>query len=274
MTARSLTPAAQRLLRLAVDTRTRHEIAMTSPRRRFLRPALGLAALGVVLATSGCAAWRLSRSAELVRRSEPYQQNPPQPALRLLVVGDSTAVGTGASGPAQSVAGRAGQAFPRLTIENRAADGARHADVLRQLQGGGRFDLVLVQAGGNDVIRPGSLDGLEAEIDEVVRRARELAPEVVLMPCGNVGNAPFFFAPVSWWMTRRSRTLHQITQSAAKRGGARYVNLFHERDDDPFVKDPSLNANDGLHPADRGYALWWQELQTQAGLAQLLAAAR
>jgi lysophospholipase L1-like esterase len=247
---------------------------MTHPRRRFLRPALGLAALGLVIGTSGCAAWRLSRSAELVRRSEPFQQRPAAPALRLLVVGDSTAVGTGASTPTRSVAGRAGQAYPRLAIENRAADGARHADVIRQLQGEDRFDVVLVQVGGNDVIRPGSLDGLEAQIDEVVRRARALAPHVVLMPCGNVGNAPFFFAPLSWWMTRRSRALHRFTQSAARRGGAQYVNLFHERDDDPFVQDPSLNASDGLHPGDEGYALWWQQLQTQAGMAQLLAAAR
>ena len=246
----------------------------TLPRRRFMRPALGLAALAVVLTASGCAVWRLSRSSELVRRSEPFQQSPAQPALRLLVVGDSTGVGTGASSPAQSVAGRAGQAFPRLAIENRAADGARHADVLQQLQAGGRFDMVLVQVGGNDVMRLGTLDGLQAQIDEVVRRARALAPEVVLMPCGNVGNAPFFFAPLSWWMAQRSRSLHRYTQSAAQRGGARYVNLFHERDDDPFVRDPSLNASDGLHPGDGGYAVWWQELQTQAGLAQTLAAAR
>ena len=247
---------------------------MTRPRRRFVRTALGLSALGLVLATSGCAVWRISRSAELARRSQPFQQNPAQPALRLLVVGDSTAVGTGASSAALSVAGRAGQAFARLAIENRAADGARHADVLQQLQAGGSFDMVLVQVGGNDVIRPGSLDGLEADIDEVVRRARALAPEVVLMPCGNVGNAPFFFAPVSWWMTQRSRTLHRYTQAAALRGGVRYVRLFHDRQDDPFVLDPTLNASDGLHPGDRGYALWWQELQAQANLAQLLAAAR
>ena len=247
---------------------------MTPPRRRFVRTALGLSALGLVLVTSGCAVWRISRSAELARRSEPFQQNPAQPALRLLVVGDSTAVGTGTTNAALSVAGRLGQAFPRLAIENRAGDGARHADVLQQLQSGGIFDIVLVQVGGNDVIRLGSLDGLEAEIDEVVRRARAMAPEVVLMPCGNVGNAPFFFAPVSWWMTQRSRTLHRYTQAAALRGGVRYVRLFHERQDDPFVRDPTLNASDGLHPGDRGYALWWQELQAQANLAQVLAAAR
>ena len=247
---------------------------MTPARRRSVRFVLGAAGLGLVLVTSGCSVWRISRSAELARQSTPYQQKPAQPALRLLVVGDSTAVGTGASGPANSVAGLAGQVFPRLTIENRAADGARHADVLQQLQRGGSFDMVLVQVGGNDVIRLSSLDELQGQISEVVRLARGLASEVVLMPCGNVGNAPFFFAPVSWWMTQRSRTLHEYTQRVAQRDGARYVKLFHEREDDPFVRDPSLNASDGLHPGDRGYALWWQELLTQADLARTLASAR
>ena len=94
------------------------------------------------------------------------------------------------------------------------------------------------------------------------------------MPAGNVGNAPFFFAPVSWLMTQRSRELHRYVQDSAARTGAAYVNLFHESRDDPFVKDPSLNAIDGLHPSDAGYRVWFGELMAQARLDARLAPAR
>lgn len=233
--------------------------------------------LAGLLAGSGCAAWRIVRAVDLARHSEPLQQRPAASVGRLLVVGDSTAVGTGASAPAHSVAGRIAQAHPQLLIDNRARDGARHADLLEQMRdippGTPPYDMVLVQAGGNDVIRLRGHDALRADIEQVVLRASEIGRVVVLMPCGNVGNAPFFFPPLSWWMTQRSRVLHRLVAEAAARHGAVYVDLFQERVDDPFVKNPALNASDGLHPSDAGYALWWAELQAQARLPERLAAA-
>jgi len=238
--------------------------------------ALQLATLvagSALLLTSGCAVWRLGQSAELARLSEPFQQTPAQPALRLLIVGDSTAVGTGAASPADSLAGLIARDHPSLLIENRARDGAKFADVIEQLAGEGRFDLVLVQVGGNDIIRLTGMDRLRADVEAVARRAAERSDRVVLMPAGNVGNAPFFFAPLSWMMTQRARAMHRMVQAAASQTGATYVNLFHERAYDPFVKDPGLNARDGLHPSSAGYRVWFRELMTQAGWAGHLAAA-
>lgn len=233
---------------------------------------LTLVAGAALLLSSGCAVWRVSQSAELASRSQPFQQLPAQPSLRLLVVGDSTAVGTGADTAAQSVAGLLAKDRPRLLIENRARDGDKFADVLAQLDPPGRFDIVLVQAGGNDIIRFTDMDSLRGTIDAVARRAAVLGDQVLLMPAGNVGNAPFFFAPWSWLMTRRAREMHTAVREVAQRRGASYVNLFHERGDDPFVRDPSLNANDGLHPSSAGYRVWFDQLVQQAGLDARLAA--
>ncbi len=149
-------------------------------------------------------------------------------------------MGTGASSPQRSLAGLIGQTHPRLLIENRARGGAKFADVVRQLGADERFDIVLVQAGGNDVI---------------------------LMPAGNVGNAAFFFAPVSWRMTQRSRAMRGFVRDAAARTGATYVNMFHERADDPFARDKRLNASDG------GYEVWLHELMAQTDLARRLSRA-
>lgn len=243
-------------------------------RRRRFAPALLVMVGGVFLFLSGCAAWRIGQSVELAKRSEPLQQTPGDAALRLLIVGDSTAVGTGATSGKSSLAGLMAQQYPLLLIENRARDGAKFADVALQLGGEERFDIVLINAGGNDVIRLGGLASSQADIERVAELARKRADVVILMPAGNVGNAPFFFAPVSWLMTQRSRELNGYVKDSASRTGARYVSLFHERDDDPFVKDPGLNAIDGLHPSDAGYRVWFSELIAQAGVEGKLAAAR
>ena len=241
------------------------------------KPLLLAASALALLTLTGCTAWRVAQSVELARLSEPLQVQPPAPVLRLLVVGDSTAVGTGASTPQTSLVGLLAARFPGLLIENRARDGATFADVARQLAApgsrGGPFDMVLVNAGGNDVIRMRNLDTVAQDIDRVAQLARQTAPFVVLMPAGNVGNAPFFLPPVSWWMTQRARRLHAAVGASAERHGAVYVRLFEERDNDPFAHQRALNAIDGLHPSDDGYRVWLKQLLQQAGLAQRLAPA-
>lgn len=104
------------------------------------------------------------------------------------MVGDSTAVGTGATAPSRSVAGLPASGLPNLRVVNRAADGARYADIVRQLQDdSARYDAVLVMGGGNDVIRGTRRKHLQAQVREVATLARQRAPFVVLMPPGNVG---------------------------------------------------------------------------------------
>lgn len=238
-------------------------------------PALVIVLVLTVLATSGCTVWRIGKAGELARRSEPLQHTPPDATLRLLIVGDSTGVGTGASSPQASLAGLLAQTYPRLQIDNRARDGATFAGVIEQLEAAtARYDLVLVQAGGNDVIRLRKLDDVRADVERVATLARARGQRMLLMPAGNVGNAPFFFPPASWLMTSRARSLHGFVREAATRHQAAYINLFKDKAKDPFAQQPELNAADGLHPSDAGYRVWFDELMTQAQLAPVLAPAK
>ena len=97
---------------------------------------------------------------------------------------------------------------------------------------------------------------------------------VVLMPAGNVGNARFFLPPVSSLTTSRSRALHDLVRAAALSHEAAYVNLFLERETDPFVADPDLTAADGLHPSDAGYLVWYGQLLAQTELSNRLSESR
>lgn len=236
---------------------------------------VGVAAALAVLVLGGCAASRISTAAQLARESEPFQHNPPNATLRLLIVGDSTGVGTGASAPRSSLAGLLAQAFPRLAIDNRAQDGATFEGVVRQLQRDtARFDAVLIQAGGNDVIRLRGDDAMRADIERSIALAAGRADRVLVMPAGNVGNAPFFFPPASSLMTTRAERLHGYVKAAAQQHGAVYINLFKDAANDPFANNPGLHAADGLHPSDAGYRVWFDELLRQSDLVTLLAPAR
>ena len=242
---------------------------------RHLPRALWAVAALTIAAVAGQAAWRIKQSAELARQSEPLQASPAGATASLLIAGDSTAVGTGASSAAHSVAGLIASNHPGLRIVNRASDGARFADIARQLEGEGRFDAVLVLGGGNDVIRLTAQDALAQDIARVARLATARAPLVVIMPPGNVGNAPFFMAPLSWLMAKRSQAMHGLVRQAAADHGAIYVSLYKDKADDPFVQRPDeLNARDGLHPSDAGYRLWHDALNAQAGLAERLAGSK
>lgn len=237
----------------------------------IVRPLLLLLLVGTV-ATVARSGWKLRQSVQLARDSTPFQAQPAHPVKSLLIVGDSTAVGTGATDAAQSVAGLLGATTMNLRIVNRAADGARYADFAAQLQSSpDRFDAVLVLGGGNDVIRATSRETLQRQVRQAVQLARERADIVVIMPPGNVGNAPFFTRPFSWWMDRRSQSLHAIVRETAQATGVTYVNLYRPRAEDPFAQRAGeLHARDGLHPSDAGYELWLQELESQAGLSRKL----
>lgn len=70
-------------------------------------------------------AWRLHQGFRFASSSSPFQAANPEPRARILIVGDSTGVGTGASHPRDSVAGRLHDDYPCIAVINRSVNGAR-----------------------------------------------------------------------------------------------------------------------------------------------------
>lgn len=237
--------------------------------RRIFYRGLALATVMSMLAVTVHGCVRVSRSVALARDSEPYRQPAAHAnSLRVLVAGDSTAVGTGAHDPRASIAGRIGAAYPGAEIVNVAADGATVGAVAGQIEEApsGRYDLALIQAGGNDVLRFTSLDRLTVDWRRVLEAAGARAEVVAVMPAGNVGTAPIFFPPLSWVLTARAESAHAVAREAARAADAIFVDLFHAREDDPFLRDPDrYYASDGLHPSAAGYGLWFDTLE-RAGI--------
>ena len=216
---------------------------------------------------------RVNTGRGLAKASVPFEVRVKEANRRVLVVGDSTGVGTGASDAAYSVAGRIARDYPGTEIVNRAQDGAKVEDIFEQLEdfGAGEFDLVLLQVGGNDIIRFTDLERLKASITGVLKLAEDKGGDVIFMSTGNVGLAPVFFPPVSWIYSWRTRKVREIFLAVSRREKIEYIDLFKKRDKDPFLRDSAkFYAADTLHPGSEGYRLWYEELKRQSSIDMIL----
>lgn len=72
---------------------------------------------------------RVNTARVLAKASVPFEVRVKEVNRRVLVIGDSTGVGTGASNSADSVAGRIARDYPGTEIVNRAQDGAKGEDM-------------------------------------------------------------------------------------------------------------------------------------------------
>jgi lysophospholipase L1-like esterase len=193
---------------------------------------------------------------------------------RVLVVGDSTGVGTGAEDPRHSLAGRLARDFPNVSIVNHARNGAKTRDAWEQLSPfvGESFDVVLVHVGGNDLLRRTPWQRLVADVDALLQRAGAIGRHVLVTTTPNVGLAPAFFAPLSWYLSARSRQLRDLVDAACRRHGSHYANFFHPRSCDPFSRDwQRYYAADRLHPSSACYGYVYATLLRETPLARWLA---
>lgn len=190
---------------------------------------------------------------------------------RVVVFGDSTAAGTGASMPKYSVAGLISSRWPNVIVENHAADGATISDVVEaqmpRLNPDNEIDLALVMVGGNDVVRASSQGTIRDAMKRLLQGLQAQAGRIVIVTPGDVGAAPRWFKPVGLWMSHRSRLSQQAWRAAIEEevrcGSGRliHVDLAADPASDPFRIHPDLYYSaDGLHPNDAGYRIWYERV--------------
>lgn len=235
-----------------------------------MKTAIAAALLFAVLGY-GFYVWRtIARSIDislgLIKVAKPYEQHPASPSMRILVAGDSTAVGVG-SAPEFSIAGRIGKDEPNADITNIGVSGQRLEGLLIKLstQKGNSYDLVVLQIGANDITGRTAYSDIQARLAQALTDARALAPKVVVMTSGDVGLAPVFKWPLSAYLSARTRAVRDIFITEASRHlGVTYVDLFAEKKDDVFLTDiPRYYAPDFFHPSAEGYGVWYSQFAAQ-----------
>lgn len=199
----------------------------------------------------------------LIAKVNPYEQKG-DGSKSLLILGDSTGYGTGASDSKYSIAGLIGTEYPRLDITNQSVNGRTIAGLrsdLKTLEG--NYDLVLLQIGSNDILRDRPLEDAAADLNVVLDTLAPRTKKIILLSSGNIGAAGRLTGSREDYYQKQTLIFSAaFVELAERRGDFTYVDLYVAPEDDPFVAEPHVYlANDGLHPTNAGYALWYKTLQ-------------
>lgn len=181
--------------------------------------------------------------------------------LHFLVAGDSSAVGVGAVPPEGSVAGRLAADFPTADVQNIAVSGSKVADAITQLEslpGNARYDLILIQIGGNDIVRLTPYANLKRDLPRLLELAKQHSDNVVQLTSGNVGSSHLLPLGTRWYYTLRTKAVRNIFLPANAAAGTHYVDLLRSRANDPYIQDArKYYSPDFFHPSAAGYGDWY-----------------
>jgi lysophospholipase L1-like esterase len=219
------------------------------------------------------------RGRGIIARSGRYQPaHQPDTDLEPLVLGimgDSLAAGLGATSAAATPSALLGQSLAdtlgrpvRVVNVSRVGAGARdlasqHQRLLKAMGPNVRTpDLVVVVTGANDVMLPFRLTAAARTLSEAVADLTRHGAHVVVATCPALGAVTALPRPARTLLHTASLRLALLQHEHTQRTGASVVAL-HREVSPAVAADPTLLADDGFHPGDRGYALAADKLMTE-----------
>ena len=179
--------------------------------------------------------------------------------LRLLVLGDSIAYGTGARRTEDALG-------PRLTAELAAegfdvdlhvlaVPGAVSADLARQVRRAEPLaaDLAVVVIGANDLARFVPPEQAAAALAAAVVALRAAGTDVVVVPAPDMSSVPLV-PPALRALVRSACTQLQHRQAVVAEAAGGTVAAVAAEIGLAFAADPALFSADSFHPSSAGYA--------------------
>jgi lysophospholipase L1-like esterase len=206
---------------------------------------------------------RIKVAKQLIENAQPYHKEGKEADKAMLVLGDSTAVGVGATVSGDTLAARVASSIGALRVENRAVSGATTGDLSSQVEEAQRdaYELILIQIGGNDIIHFKNERKAGAELKSALEKLPE-AEKVIVITAGNVGGStvfPFFVRPL---YTNLNLRYHAEFERIVTDAGFTYVDLYKDPKSKLMEIEPETYlAEDGLHPSSEGYGLWFEAIR-------------
>ena len=202
--------------------------------------------------------WRgVHHARSLAARGRRYERRLAAKGTTILILGDSTGVGVGASQPEESIAGLLAADFPDADIVNVSESGARLADAVAQAAGcmasGLHFDVAVLHVGGNDIVRATPTDKLVEDCETLMRELARLARRTVWLGPPNLGMAPLVPPPYSWLLAARSRNASRVFARSAARHKVSFVDFSAPSHSVHFGRRRQHFASDGFHPNSTSY---------------------
>ncbi|MEO7419069.1 MAG: SGNH/GDSL hydrolase family protein [Thermoanaerobaculia bacterium] len=219
--------------------------------------------MALLLASMGCGAGQ--REARLPLRAPSVSRTfgAGGETLRYLVLGDSTAVAEGGDyeqGIAVETAGHLARGGRRVELTNVAVSGARVHDVLtEQLPRAdlAHADLVLVDAGANDVIHITRSGAVARDLERIVKTLlrANCKMKIVITGSPDMSVPPRIPRLLRGLAGVRFRALNRIAKEVVKRHALTFAPIA-ERTGPIFARDRTLFSADRFHPNNRGYGVW------------------
>ncbi|MFF7330770.1 SGNH/GDSL hydrolase family protein [Streptomyces sp. NPDC090306] len=189
---------------------------------------------------------------------------PGEPALRLTMLGDSTAAGQGVHRAGQTpgallASGLAAVAERPVEFRNVALPGARSDDLDRQVplalaDPAGVPDVCVIMIGANDVTHRMPATRSVRHLSSAVRRLRTAGAEVVVGTCPDLGTIEPVQQPLRYLARRVSRQLAAAQTIGAVEQGGRTVSLGDLLGPEFEANPRELFGPDHYHPSAEGYA--------------------
>lgn len=210
--------------------------------------------------------YKITISGKLVKEAIPYSLPGTDYRKTILVLGDSTAVGVGASTSTDSIPAKLASYLGATFVENHAVSGSLVLDIpaqisLMQLD---HYDTIILQIGANDIVRFHGIEKIEKQLEPILTTLSKKAYRVIFISAGNLGGAPIIPPPLRPFYTRLNLRYHEHFEILAKKYKVHYINMYQDPKNDPFVKEPTIYfAEDSFHPSSRGYEIWFKLIMNQ-----------
>lgn len=179
--------------------------------------------------------------------------------LRLALLGDSIAFGTGAARPADTLAHLLAADLSATGLPSAprvvAVPGARSGDLADQVARvvGWAPDVAVLVVGANDLAAQVPPERAAADLRRAVRALRDLGAEVVVVPAPDLSIVEHVPPAVRGLVRAASALLRSAQARAAADAGARVADVGAQLSA-AFAADPSLFSLDRFHPSSAGYA--------------------
>lgn len=180
--------------------------------------------------------------------------------VSILVLGDSTAAGVGATTQDDALPGNLAR---RLSREwERGArwraigeNGATTHDIVRRYLAEAtaeKYDLIFVSIGANDALTLRSRAAFRRNFRTILRRLRSVSPQALILVSSFPGFAQFAALPnpLRWALALHSRSLEETARRFARAEPGVLMSPPAPR------YAPGFFASDGFHPSAQGYREW------------------
>jgi lysophospholipase L1-like esterase len=184
------------------------------------------------------------------------------PTIRLVLLGDSSALGVGVDRVIDTVGGTIATQLAaegrRVELSSVAVVGSRSTDLGTQVARallGPRPDVAVILVGANDATKLQRPTVAAGALAESIRRLRAAGVEVVVGTCPDLGAARAIAPPLRQVVGALGRRVSHAQTSAVRAAGGIPVDLAAITGP-VFRADAGTLCHDGYHPSADGYRVW------------------